>query len=556
MRTKTFLVTLLLALPMLAAQPPAEARKWSEDIAFVKRQIEAKHPNPWRRISKADFEASIDKLQHDVPMLTSEQTAIRLMHIVASLRDGHTSLVPAERSGYDQWFPVRFYELSDGLFINAIDKSQATMAGAKVTRIGSKSAAEAVRLVKEIYSSDNDFAAMEAPSLLSSPRILVALGILDNPDKLIFDAQSSDGATTTIELSAVKGRPRFDWIHGGEMTGPVSGLITPFGERKFFTLDGNPDLPLHLRFRGAYWFSWMEKPRLLYMQLNAMADKSSYTPETFSAFLERVFTFADLHVVDKFVLDLRYNGGGNGRLINAIVHEFIKRDRSIGRSGHLFVIGGRQTYSAGVGLFLAMREHTAAIVAGEPVGAAINGSGDPDVATLPNSGFQLALSTNFSASGNSRDASWLIPVQLPAPFSSADYFGGKDPALDLILSADGVSILERLTTDGGEAAKALYERSKARFGVYPWWDPFDRIQMNEAGFRLLEKGRTADALAAMEMNVDRYPGSWETWDSLAEVLMGMKRNREAIAAYEKALQISPDNWNNAAARKAIEKMKQ
>ncbi|MBV9494559.1 MAG: hypothetical protein JOZ54_09955 [Acidobacteria bacterium] len=551
MRTKSFLALLLLALPLFAA----DVRKWSEDLAFVQREIETKHPHPWRRISQKDFEANVATLRKELPKLSDEQVTVRLMAIVASLRDGHTSLFPAEGCGFDTWFPIRFYEFTDGLFINAIDASHAELAGAKVTRIAALPSDKALGRVKGIFSSDNELGAMEAAPLLASPRLLLGLGIVAAPDKLSLEVQTKDGKTSSIELAAVKGRSRFDWIHGAEMSGPVPGLVTPFGERNFFALDGNPDLPLHLRFRGAYWFSWVEKPRLLYLQLNAMAEKSSYTPETFAAFLERAFTFADLHAVDKFVLDLRYDGGGNGRLINGIVHELIKRDRTVGRSGHLFVIGGRQTYSAGVGLLLALREHTTAILAGEPVGAAINGSGDPDVATLPNSRYTLAISTNFSAAGNSRDASWLIPVQLPAPFSSADYFGGKDPALDLILSPDAVSILETLSTDGGEAAKAQYQRATARFANYSWWDPFDRIRMNELGFHLLENGRAVDALAAMELNVDRFPGSWETWDSLAEVLMGLKRNREAIDAYEKSLAISPDNWNNAAARKAIERMK-
>ena len=57
------------------------------------------------------------------------------------------------------------------------------------------------------------------------------------------------------------------------------------------------------------------------------------------------------------------------------------------------------------------------------------------------------------------------------------------------------------------------------------------------------------------MNVDRFPDIWETWDSLAEALMAAKQYRRAIAAYERALQLSPDNWNAAAQKKAIEKMR-
>ncbi len=115
-------------------------------------------------------------------------------------------------------------------------------------------------------------------------------------------------------------------------------------------------------------------------------------------------------------------------------------------------------------------------------------------------------------------------------------------------------ILDVLQSKDGDVARALYERRKAAFKDLSWWEPFRRGAMNEMGFQLLEAGRTADALAAFEMNVDRFPDSWEAWDSLAEGLMTAKKLPEAIAAYRKALAISPDNWNAAAERKAIEKM--
>ena len=47
--------------------------------------------------------------------------------------------------------------------------------------------------------------------------------------------------------------------------------------------------------------------------------------------------------------------------------------------------------------------------------------------TLPNSKFALSVSTNYHVSSRFTDQSWVIPVQLPAAFSSSDYLGGHDP---------------------------------------------------------------------------------------------------------------------------------
>jgi tetratricopeptide (TPR) repeat protein len=56
------------------------------------------------------------------------------------------------------------------------------------------------------------------------------------------------------------------------------------------------------------------------------------------------------------------------------------------------------------------------------------------------------------------------------------------------------------------------------------------------------------------MNADRFPEAWEAWDSLAEGLMDANSFPEAIADYQKALEINPANWNADAERKAIVKM--
>jgi tetratricopeptide (TPR) repeat protein len=549
----------LLSMAMASASSPS-SNDWRDDIAFVQKQIESTHPFPYRRISREQFAESLSTLKRESGALQPDAVALRLMQIVASLRDGHTNLLPGAKSTFDEWFPVRFYQFSDGLFITAIGKEFRPAAGAKVIRIGSKSSDDALRLAESAYASDNDFGALEATVLLSNLRLLRALGIIGPGETtLTLELQLPDGTSSKIALPITKSHAGFEWRFWGEMFGPPgTDLVTAFHGRPasdFMDPERNSELPLHLRARRAYWFTWLQNEGLIYVQLNSMAGRSSHTPENFSKFLARLFAFVDLHPVDKLVLDLRYNSGGNGELTESIVREFIKRDHSINRSGHLFTISGRKTFSAALGLLLAMRQHTSTVIVGEPAGAAMNAAGDPDVATLPHTNFQLLVSTNYFVGSKFTDAAWFVPVEVPATFSSADYFGGRDPAMEAVLSAEqSTPILELLRTQGGEAASAAYEKRKARFSTLSWWEPFSRTAMNSEGLRLLEQGRVNDALAALSMNVDRYPNTWETWDSLAEALMTAKRYRESIDAYRKALQINPTNWNAAAQKKATAAM--
>lgn len=548
-RLLTAILLLAAALPAVAQQKPSN---WGADLDFVVQQIKSVHPNPYRRIPEKDFGAAVARLRHDLPKLNDDERAVRLMQLVASLRDEHTALFPA---GEQAWFPVRFYRFTDGLFVTAVDKRFAQIAGAKVLRIGDVSAEEACRRAETAFSSDNPSAALDAPVLLSSARVVRGLHIAGGAT-LPLRVRTRAGEEVSVELPAVTQKGDFEFYQWGEMFGPINGLVTAFGGRDgdgYLNPDANGDLPLHLRGRRAYWGTYVPDQRMLYLQLNAIAAQSKRSKETMPELLQRLF--ATREPVEYFVLDLRYNSGGNGALVDSFVHEFIKRDTTIARRGHLFLLVGRKTYSAAADLARQMMRHTAIATIGEPMGSAPNGSGDPDDATLPFSGMHFQVSTNYFIGATSKDMSWEIPVEFPAQFSSEEYFAGKDPALAVVLDpAAHADLIDVLQQQGGKAAWALYEARKARLGSISWWQPFEREKLNRASYELLEAGRKEDAVAGFEIVVDRYPDRWEPWDSLAEGLMGAGRYREGIAAYRKAMALSPNNFNLEFQKKSIAKM--
>src|SRR5258708_32091068 len=69
--------------------------------------------------------------------------------------------------------------------------------------------------------------------------------------------------------------------------------------------------------------------------------------QPFREFNQKIFEFIDAHAVDRLVVDLRGNGGGDSEVIEPFVKEVVKR-QSINQDGHLFVLIGRSTYSSGV----------------------------------------------------------------------------------------------------------------------------------------------------------------------------------------------------------------
>jgi hypothetical protein len=131
------------------------------------------------------------------------------------------------------------------------------------------------------------------------------------------------------------------------------------------------------------------------------------------------------------VLDLRGNGGGNGYLNQALVHAVLRRP-ALDRTGRLFVIIDRGTFSAAAQLAADLERETHAVFVGEPTGAAPDSPGDPAHITLPASGLEVRISTVLWNGSDPRDPRLFITPDQPASPAFADWLAHRDPALEAI----------------------------------------------------------------------------------------------------------------------------
>ncbi len=65
-------------------------------------------------------------------------------------------------------------------------------------------------------------------------------------------------------------------------------------------------------------------------------------------------------------------------------------------------------------------------------------------------------------------------------------------------------------------------------------------QVNFAGYQMMQQGRTAEAIALFQKNVDRHPESWNCYDSLAEAYQAKGDTQSARKLYSKALEMAPE----------------
>jgi Tfp pilus assembly protein PilF len=111
-------------------------------------------------------------------------------------------------------------------------------------------------------------------------------------------------------------------------------------------------------------------------------------------------------------------------------------------------------------------------------------------------------------------------------------------------SAPKASIIDpiaRVLAKGdGQAAVRRYRELKARHAAEY---EFSEAEVNALGYYLLRKGRSADAVAFFQLNVEEHPQSFNAYDSLAEVYMKNGEKALAIKNYRKFLELNPANAN-------------
>lgn len=75
----------------------------------------------------------------------------------------------------------------------------------------------------------------------------------------------------------------------------------------------------------------------------------------------------------------------------------------------------------------------------------------------------------------------------------------------------------------------------------------DEAEVNLLGYRYLQSGATDAAIAVFEMNVARFPGSWNVYDSLGEACAAKGDRARAVGLYRRSLELNPANTNATAA---------
>jgi hypothetical protein len=528
-----------------APPPPLDSAQvvaWREDLRFMAGEMARRHRNLYHTVSKASFDSAVTALDRRIPSLARHEVIVELARIAALVGDGHTNVAPTRdpKIGF-RTLPVQLYFFKDGLFVRRADNARADLVGARVVRIGRATSEQAYAKVRELIGRDNEMdARFFAPFLLAMPEVLHGLGLTRDMERVPLELERG-GRRTTVTL-APKGPARMMPPDTDVSWWPDSGWVD--------MRDSSSPPPLWLRKdpRTQYWFEYLLQSHTVYLQYNKVGNGDQ---ESLADFSSRLLSFVDTAAVDRLVLDLRLNRGGDGTLNRPLLLALIKA-RKLDGPGRLFTIIGRSTFSAAQFMVNELERSTDAIFVGEPSGGKVNSYGDSRKIVLPHSGITVRVSIYWWQEDPWDNRQWRAP-DVAAELTSADYRANVDPALAAVMAYRPEPLLaermaEALSTEGVAAALRRYReyRTDPR---HAYVDTENEI--NGLGYRLLEARRFDQAIPILQLNAAEHPSSPNVYDSLGEAYMLAGKPEQAIRSYRKSLALDPANEN---ARSMLEQL--
>ena len=523
MRKALVAAAMILAASALPAQSTDD---WREDLKFLSTELPKRHPNAFAKTTHEQWDVAVKSLDARIPQLKRNEIIVEFMRLVAMVGDGHTAFAPEfdERIGFHR-FPIQLYDFYDGLYIMSADSAHAGIVGAKVVTIGPSSSAAAVQTVGRVVSRESpNWIRARAASLLAIPEVLAALGM----------GRDSLSAEFVVE---VNGKQRSVTLVG---TGSAAGNAhSAAGQQVDMRRAAPGSDPLWLQMPALTWWYRITPEHVLYIRHRAISPFSD--GESNEQFFRRAFAGGDSAHVERVVLDIRGNGGGNNFMNRALVKEVIRRP-DIDQPDKLLVLIDRGVFSAAQNLVNELDYYTNATFVGEPTGNAPNQYGDARPLELPRSHFNVQVSSLLWQSHQAADTrAWFTP-DFYAEMSSDDYRTKHDPVLESALRrASGTSFAKRLS-----AAAELGDTAdvRSRIGSYRSNDEnkFRNIEadVNAAGYEILRAGKTDAAVSVFTANATLFPKSGNAYDSLGEALEKAGKKDEAITAYRKAVELLPE----------------
>jgi hypothetical protein len=405
-----------------AAEPPRVARDdvarvagWRADVDSLVDLVRTKHWRFREAPLPKDFAEQAGRLRADVPALDDERIVVAMQALLATLRDGHTLLYPfGMRHGGLSHLPVAFYAFEDGLGVIAADSAHAHLLGRRVQGIEGARIPDLVARLTPFLSIENPSQLRWVfPTYVTFPAFLRAAGVVTGASDVRIDVDSGSGSVE------VRVRPTQPPIDPGTLTLGLVPPPAPASSRGAMYLT---------RLADAYWLTTLHDGGTVYVQVNRVVNDQR---EPLDKFASRMLDTLLRPQTRALIVDLRNNNGGNAAVLPPLIRSFAAY-RALRPTSRMYLLIGRQTFSAAQTLVNRLEEYCAPVIVGEESGSKPNRFGNGVAFRLPYSGVRGEISGGYNQAATSRDNRAATVPEIRIGLTLHDWLAGRDPVLDSI----------------------------------------------------------------------------------------------------------------------------
>lgn len=545
MKKTALLLLAFLIVNGIFAQSTLTSADWQSDLRFLQETVHKDYPFLFKKTTAEKFNASVDKLYQEIPKLQPHEIVAGFGRIVSSFEYGHTDIGWEQAPVKYHVLPLNLYWFTDGVYIEGAHKDYEKLVGAKVLKIEGLAVEDAMKAIRPLVPVENDqYFKAHGLDFLVIPEALHAQKVTKTLKNAITFTLERDGKSFEQTFTAVDAY-RFPRKYG---------FVNPGND--WVSVRNQNTTPLYLKnFDKIYYYEYLPESKTVYVRHSQIQDDPE---ENIADFYARVFDFIEKNDVEKLVIDVRLNGGGNNYKNKPVVTGII-RTKKINQPGKLYVLIGRRTFSACQNLVNELHNYTNAIFVGEPTSENINFYGDNRRVELPKSKLPVYLSFAWwQDKPQWENADWLAP-HLAVEMSFDDYRSNRDPVLETALEFKGGDFVlnpMRRLRELFEAKKMDQLQAEAQAMVS---DPRYRFvdfegEINQSGYDLLTGKQVDAAIYVFQLNTQLFPKSANAWDSLGEAHWRAGLKDKAVEYYNKAIALDPKGGVGDNARKMLKQI--
>jgi len=425
------------------AAPANRAEARAQDVEHLANFFEVERS--FTPTTRARAQAIYDRLTQTAPSMSDAEFELAVAEFVASANNGHTKVREYDRLDRYNRLPIRGHLFEDGYFVIRAHEGYEDLIGARIDRIGDTATSDAFTTVRRFIGGEIGTQDKYAPYILEAPELVHAAGLSPSASSLTLAFTLADGTPRRVTFARPFPSNTDQAARSAQLLSPVT--FSQSQPQWDAALRGPGEAPLFLQ-SIIEWTNVTALPEIdaVYVQYwtnsDAGVDLAAFNAEA-RAVIER-------EAPSVIILDQRMNMGGN---YNTTADFMNWLGEALPHDGRLYILTAGTTFSAGISSAARALQSAEgrAIIMGEPVGDTLRFWSEDNLITLPNSGIQIRFNTGYH--DLTRVCRWFTdcfwsdmfrPLAVESldpdifiPFTSRDYFTGRDPVLERIYELEG-----------------------------------------------------------------------------------------------------------------------